>query len=380
MKKYRILYVLNDSHPLKYFLKNHIDYLNKLGCYEISVIMNNNNSENFDDYKINLFNFKIKRQPNLFSDLIILVKIIIHLIRYRYDIVHSITPKSGLLTAIAGYITFQKTRIHTFTGQVWANYTGFKRKVFKSIDLLIFKLNTHILTDSKEQRKYLVENKIGSITRIHVLNKGSICGVDLVKFQKSDNLAGILMKDLDIMDDDFVVLYVGRLNYDKGIVDLINAYVKFKKKNMHLIVLGRDESNIIYYIKNLYPNINQHNIRFINETMSPEIYMSIASILCLPSYREGFGNVVIEAAALGVPSVVSNIYGLKDSIIDGETGFFFEPGNIDDLYNKINFLYSDLDLLNKMKVKCKSFVFKNFDSKIISQSLAFFYLRCIKNE
>jgi len=379
MRKYKILYVLNDTHPLKYFLKNHINYLNSLECFDISVILNNSNNENFDDYKINLYNYKIKRSPNLISDLSILFQIYFHLLRNRYDIVHSITPKSGLLTAIATYLAFKKVRIHTFTGQVWANYSGLKFRLFKWVDILIYKLNTHVLTDSFSQKQYLINNNVGSSSGIHVLNKGSICGVDLNKFNKSECKASILKKELEIKDTDFVILYVGRLNFDKGVVDLIDAYLRFKKRNIHLIVLGRDESNIKNYVQNIYPSLDKFNVHFINESSFPEIYMSISNILCLPSYREGFGNVVIEAAAMGVPSVVSKIYGLRDSIIDRETGFFFDPGNVEDLYNKIEYLYSNQDILEKMKNDCKFFVKENFDSKIVSKSLVDFYLSIIKN-
>ncbi len=379
MRKYKILFVINDSHPLKYFLKNHIDYLNNLGCYEISVIMNNYNNEIFDNYQINLYHFKIRRTPNLFHDIIILFKLIIHFSKYRYDIVHSLTPKSGLLTAFSAYLTFKKVRIHTFTGQVWANYTGLKRFIFKSLDQLICMLNTHILTDSNSQKQYLIDNNVVSLNRINVLNKGSICGVDLNKFKKSDKEANLLKNELNIKDNDFVILYVGRLNFDKGVVDLINSFIKFKNNNMHLIILGRDEANIINYVKKIHSDINSRNIHFINESNFPENYMSIANILCLPSYREGFGNVVIEAAAMGVPSIVSRIYGLCDSIINGETGFFFEPGNVDDLYIKIKYLFSNQDILNNMKVNCKSFIIDNYDSKIISKSLVDFYTRILNN-
>jgi glycosyltransferase involved in cell wall biosynthesis len=380
MKKYNILYILNDSHPLKYFLHNHILYLNSLGDFNISVILNNSNNESFEYLNIKVYSIKINRSPNVIDDFKALTYISIHLLKNRYDIVHSVTPKSGLLSAIAAFITFKKNRVHTFTGQVWSNYTGLKRFLFKSIDKLIIKLNTHILTDSYSQKKYLIDNKIGSYSQIHVLNKGSICGVDLNKFKKDINRSSSLKNHLNIKSGEFVILFVGRLNYDKGIVDLFRAFLKFQRNNLHLIVLGRDESNIIEQLSNNYPNITDYNIHFINEVSNPEDYMSVADILCLPSYREGFGNVVIEAGALGVPSIVSNIYGLNDSIINNKTGLFFEVGNIDDLYKKLYFLYSNNDILNEMKKNCMAYVFENFDSKIITQYLYEFYNRILNNE
>lgn len=377
MKKIKLLYIINDAHPLKYFLKNHILYFNTLGSYEISVILNNSNNTDFSEYNINIFHFPIKRKPSIFSDIIILLKLISHLNKYKYDIIHSISPKSGLLSSIASFVTLQPVRIHTFTGQVWANYIGIRKYFYIFFDKIISNLNTNILTDSFSQKHFLLKNKIGTTEKIEVLNKGSICGVDLKRFNNKIYFKNDIRKEYKISTNDFVILYIGRLNFDKGIIDLVDAVVKLNINNIYLFIIGNDEENIIDYVKNRYVNFNKFNIKFLNETDNPEKYMSMSDVLCLPSYREGFGNVVIEAAAIGIPAIVSNIYGLQDSIINHFTGLFFNVKNIDDLIDKIRLLYTNQSLRDNMSINCINYISKNFDTKIISKELNKFYLNTI---
>lgn len=377
MKKIKLLYIINDAHPLKYFLKNHILYFNSIGTYEISVIMNNSNNTDFSEYNINIFHFPIKRKPNILFDFIILQKLISHLYKNNYDIIHSISPKSGLLSSIASFITFQPVRIHTFTGQVWANYVGIKKNIFILFDKIISKLNTNILTDSLSQKYFLLKNNIGTTEKIVVLNKGSICGVDLKRFNNKIFSKKDIREEYKISPKDFVILYVGRLNFDKGVIDLVDAVVKLNIKNIHLFIIGNDEENIIDYVINRHVNVDKFNIHFIDETIYPEKYMIMSDVLCLPSYREGFGNVVIEAAAIGIPAIVSNIYGLQDSIINHLTGLFFEVKNINDLCEKIELIYSNQALRIKMSINCINHITQNFDSKIISKELNKFYLKTI---
>ena len=335
--------------------------------------MNCNEIIDFEEYNIRHYDFPIKRSPNLIYDTIVLFRLIIHLIFNRYDIVHSVTPKSGLLLSIAGFLTCSKSRIHTFTGQVWANYTGFKRKVYINIDKLISILNTSLLTDSYSQMNFLINAGVVESNKISVLNKGSITGVDLNRFKPITKSRIFLREQLKITQSDFVIIFIGRLNFDKGIIDLTDAFTKINNKNLHLIIVGPDEYNMISYINNRYLKNEINNLHFIKDTNTPEIYMNMSDLICLPSYREGFGNVIIEAAAVGVPSIVSDIYGLNDAIVDGETGLTFNVGNINDLQKKILLLLNDRSLLLKLSRNSKEFVIKNFNSKDLSMSLHNYY-------
>lgn len=378
LKKYKILYILNDSHPLKYFLINHINHLNKKNLFEISVLFNNSKNETFNDLNIKIINFNIQRRPNLINDLYSLLNLIIHLSFNRYDLVHSISPKSGLLSAISTFLTFHKIRLHTFTGQVWANHKGFKLFVFKFIDTIIIKLNTECLIDSFAQKEFLIKNNIGNAYSLNVLNNGSICGVDLNRFNINKFSKKKLRDKLNIKINDFVILFLGRLKSDKGIFDLYKAFQKLNLFNAHLLIIGDDEENIIEQLNLNNKESLSLNIHVFPVTKTPEKYIAISDILCLPSYREGFGNVIIESAAMKVPSVVSDIYGLKDSIINNETGLFFELGNTEMLCAKLKYLYDNKKTLNYLGLNAFEYVNKKFDSNDISQSLYEFYIKLLK--
>jgi glycosyltransferase involved in cell wall biosynthesis len=128
-------------------------------------------------------------------------------------------------------------------------------------------------------------------------------------------------------------LYLGRINKDKGIADLINAFKKIEKHyNVLLIFVGSIEDKNFKHLIN-----NEKNILYFDYSDKPEDWFSLADMLCLPSYREGFGTVVIEAASCSLPSLCSKIYGLKDTIIDGRTGFFHKPGIVNSIKNKMIF-------------------------------------------
>ena len=375
MKKFKLLYILNDPHPLKYFLKNHISYLNQKKQFDVTIIFNNEKNENFDEFGVKILHFPMHRRPNITKDLYCLLRLIIHLLINRYDIIHSISPKSGLLSSISSFLTFHGIRLHTFTGQVWANYVGIKLYLFKTLDKLIIKLNTICLIDSFAQKNFLLENNIGNENLLCVLNNGSICGVDMTRFNIIKFKKEELRTEFNIKRNDYVILFLGRLNFDKGVVDLYNAFKKLDDSNTHLFLVGNDEENIIDYIQNDSSNLN---IQFISETKNPEKYIALSDVLCLPSYREGFGNVVIESASMKVPSVVSNIYGLKDSIIDGETGLYFELGNVDMLYAKLNYLYKNKEIRLDLGNQAFEFVKLKFNSNDLSKSLYEFYRALLK--
>ncbi len=378
-KKIKLLFVVNDCHPLKYFLKEHIFFLNDSSIFEITVLLNTENFDIDSEFKgINIMHFNIRRKPNFLNDLSSLVFLIKYLSRNDFDIVHSVTPKSGLLLAIASRIVGVPIRLHTFTGQVWANYKGFKRLVFISIDKLICKLNNRILIDSNSQREYLIQLGVVSTKKVTVLGNGSICGVNLDRFRPKYEVQADLKSGYRIPTDSFVIVYIGRLNKDKGIVDLLNAFKKISDDLIFLFVIGNDEEEVISNYTNDFSVNLRSRFYYEKETSCPEKFMSLADLLCLPSYREGFGNVVIESAAVGTPALVSDIYGLRDSIISDITGITFEVGNLDDLVEKILYLKASRLKMHEMSLACISNIRDNFDSKYLTSCLFEFYQENIK--
>jgi glycosyltransferase involved in cell wall biosynthesis len=228
-----------------------------------------------------------------------------------------------------------------FTGQVWATRHGLSRWLLRAIDRRIAGAATVVLIDSFSQRDFLVQEGVVSTEASQVLGNGSICGVNTTRFSPNPEARLSVRAKLGLATDVSVILFVGRLNIDKGCLDLARA-ASCLSETMKFVVLfvGPDEQHMQTRIKMF--DKNQRNLfRFVDYTVQPERYMAAADVFCLPSYREGFGSVIIEAAACGVPAVASRIYGLTDAVEDKITGLLFEAGNSEDLGRKLLQMLSD---------------------------------------
>ena len=329
-KKQTIAIVATTDFTIKSFMIGNIKKLSN--HYNLIIYCNNAVSlKKIIPKNILLININFKRNPNLIIDFYTLCKLVYFLIKNKPDLTISISPKAGLITALSSYIARVSYRIHWFTGQLWVTKKGLSHFFYKILDRIIFNLSHHVLVDSISQKKFLILNNIISKKKSTVLHYGSVGGVDVkkFKFRKVDRI--FLRKKLQISNKDFTFLYLGRINKDKGVIDLINAFEKIEENyKPFLVIIGPIED---IYIKE-YMKKNKRII-YAGETLAPEKWFSLADILCLPSYREGFGSVVIEAGSCGVPTLGSNIYGIIDAIKKNQTGFLQKAGNIIDIKEKM---------------------------------------------
>ena len=329
--------------------------------------------------KAKIVNLPIMRNINIFADLKALFFLILIFQKNKFSLVHSVSPKAGLLCAISALLTCVPNRIHTFTGQVWATKKGFFRYTLKLFDKLIVVLNTNILVDSYSQQKFLINENILSNCTSFVLGSGSISGVDTIRFSPSISQSKIIRDSLHIDNSNVVLLFLGRLKREKGVIKLAHAFKEVinKNKNVTLLIVGQDEDDLK---KELLMNFDlcMDFVKFIDFTKKPEDYMNAADILILPSYREGFGNVVIESACCGIPSIVSNIYGLNDSVIDGETGLVTSDNSVKSLQEAIVTLITNKNLRLKMGKNALARGVEFFSQEIISLELINLYKRLLK--
>lgn len=337
---------------------------------EITVITSNDElSDNLKSIEGAEFKpLHIAREIRLFADLVTLVKLWLLFRKERYQIVHSTTPKAGLLCAIAARLAGVQVRVHTFTGQPWVTMSGVKRAILKFSDKLIAKLNTCCYTDSWSQREFLLQNKIGTPDTLKVIGSGSLAGVNVERFCQ-DNFSTKdqqeLRRSLDIPEQSKILLFVGRLAKEKGIFELIDAMNSVIQlgHDVTLLVVGPFEQNNESEIREYAQQKCSDKVKFLGFQTAPEKYMSISDLLCLPSYREGFGTVVIEAAAMGLPVIATNIYGLTDAVVDGVTGMLIEPKNSNKLAQAIKQLISDSSFRDILGAQAKNRALTEFDSK-----------------
>lgn len=251
--------------------------------------------------------------------------------RRGFRAVISITPKAGLLTMLAGRLARVPIRVHWFTGQVWATRRGFSRLMLKALDRLLAGCSTHLLADSVSQRDFLIHEGVVTPGHVTVLAEGSVCGVDISRFHPDAAARGAIRRELAIPESAVVALYLGRLSVEKGVIELAAAFASAARTvpALHLLFVGPDEGALRPRLEALLRDVPSR-VRFAGPTAQPEAFMAAADFFVLPSYREGFGSTIIEAAACGLPSIASRIYGISDAVND-ETGVLVPVGDIDAL-------------------------------------------------
>lgn len=317
----------------------------------------------------------IKRQLSFWFDILACGKLFVFFRKNKIIINHSTTPKAGLISSISGFLACVPIRLHTFTGQAWVNKSRFQYLMGWLGDYIIALFCTHCYADSGAQKEFLIGKKIICESKISILGFGSLAGVDLYRFNPfrfSEYEKKGILDSLCIPKESFVITFVGRVNQDKGILELVRAFQAAKKilPNLHLVMVGEIDNNSGANQNPIPINFNEvEDLHFIGYSDEPEKYLSISNALCLPSYREGFGTVVIEAAAMGIPVIASDIYGLKESVIHMETGIKIKPKSEKDLENAIIKLASDELLCKKLSVKAMDHAVSKFNSQFVNNEL-----------
>lgn len=342
--------------------------------WSVTIISSPDGTGLLSNLDVKFIPFAIERKASPWRDLLALIQMVILFRRERFDLIHSIMPKTGLLAMLAGRLACVPNRVHTFTGQIWANKRGWQRGVLKMFDRLIVLFATHILVDSPSQRDFLVSEGVLPQGKGVVIGQGSICGVDAHRFHPDAQLRELVRDELSIGLEQTVVLFLGRLNRDKGILDLAAAFsnIASRGNDVVLVLVGAEEDVPFSRVQEIC-GAHRDRLRRVSFTPTPERYMAAADIFCLPSYREGFGQVIIEAAASGVPAVASCIYGVTDAMEDSMTGFLFPSGDVAGLTRALIRLIEDPDLCRQMGEAARLRVLAFFSSQKITSEIVALY-------
>jgi glycosyltransferase involved in cell wall biosynthesis len=378
----KICFVTTVPYQVNVFLEKHV--LALLPYAEVIIITNQDDQEicelpNTLIDRARICHVPFRRTISPVHDLCALLKLMMVLHRERPLIVQSISPKAGLLCAIAGWLLQLPIRVHWFTGQVWVTKQGLMRKLLKTLDTLIAKLTTNLLADSPSQMNFLIQQGVVQPAKIEVLGNGSVCGVNVDRFQPNPKCRSSVRQKYGVPDNAILGLFVGRVTPDKGVLELAQAVRILKQHGVSLYVafIGPDEANMSAAIT-LASGSDSQRIIMTGFSSTPESFMSAADFLVLPSYREGFGSTIIEAAACGIPAIGTRIYGIIDAIEEGETGLLVEPRNIKQLADAMRKLSVDEELRMKLGIAARMRVVKFFQTKQLNEAIINYFDRLLR--
>ncbi len=378
MARKKICFVVAVPSSAQVFLKDHIEALRE--DYDVYIAGNISSSDEVAGLNVCSYqHIDIEREISIKNDLKAVRQLSSYFRKMKFDAVHSVTPKAGLVSALAGFLARIPVRIHIFTGQVWATRKGAMRFMLKSIDWLIAKLNTHILVDGASQRQFLVDEGVVSAKKAQVLGDGSIAGVNIQRFEPTEDSRKSARQELNIADDKVVFVFMGRLNHDKGMYELLPAFDKLVEtnKNVFLLLFGADEENVSATFGN-YKNLNKENFLNYGLTKEPQRMLQAGDVFVLPTYREGFGSSVIEAACLGLPTITSDAYGVLDASIPGETGLRCKVGDVETLYACMEELAGDAEKRKRFGDAGRKRVLEKFAGSVVVKHWKQFYDTILK--
>ena len=341
-EKRKICIIASAPGSIVSFWKTNIEKISQY--FDVYIVANFNDPDVFNDINIKgCKSINIQRRPTIWSSLKAIRELVIYFNEQNFDGFVSMSSNASLVSSIAGKIAKIPFRARIFTGQIWAIRGGLFKLFFKTIDRITVALNTHILVDGRSQQEFLVKNGVLKNMQSTVLANGSICGVDIEKFCPNQQIRIDERKKLGFTEEDVVFTFMGRINRDKGTYDLLEAFNRLTKQYMNAKLLfignkeGVDESAF-----EKFDNIKYNsNLSFYGYTKTPFFALQAGDVFCLPSYREGFGMSVIEAAALSMPVIASDAYGLRDSFVDGETGKKCKVMDVDSLYEAMEYFYQN---------------------------------------
>ena len=330
MKHCKILIVTTVPETLSTILANQPEYLNRF----FSVYLSSSEGIQVDHImrreRVPFFSVNMKRGISPFSDLFSIFRMCKLLLKLKPDVVHSYTPKAGMIVMVSSFICRVPVRVHTFTGLIFPTQVGVKKALLINIDRLICRCATRIIPEGEGVKNDLISHRVTD-KKLSVIGSGNIAGVNL-DFFDPDNCSvmhesSLLALSLKLPEESFVFCYIGRLNKDKGLKELGKAFLLLPDSAHVLVVGGWDPGNPVD--SETYSLFKQHKrIHLLGFKDDVRSVLKLSHALVLPSYREGFPNVVLQAGAMAKPAVVTNVSGSNEIIEDGINGWIAEPRDV----------------------------------------------------
>lgn len=288
-------------------------------------------------------------------------------------IVHSHTPKAGIVGMLGAKLAKVPIRLHTVAGLPLMEATGFKRMILDFVEKLTYSCSTGVYPNSKGLYEFIVKNKYAPKQKLKVIANGSSNGINTSFFspsQVSEEKKNELKQQLGVKPNDFVFVFVGRLVGDKGINELVEAFSSLDTANVKLLLVGPTEKELDPLKENTLHEIQTNpNILSVGFQKDVRPYFAISDALAFPSYREGFPNVVMQAGAMELPSIVSDINGCNEIIVEGENGLIFPPKQVNPLLKAMKQLLENKELYTQLKQNSRRMIVERYEQSVVWEAI-----------
>lgn len=371
MKK--ICFVTTISLTIKSFLLGLAEYLIEKENYDVTFMCNDDEAlHDICNEHLHFIPVKMKRGVG-FDGISVINKMTKIFKEQQFDIVQYSTPNASLYASIAADRANISCRLYCQWGIRYMGFTGIPRFIFKSIEKLICRKSTVIEVESFSLMEFSLKEELYRKEKASVIWNGSACGVNLKKFdyKKRQELRRQIRQQLGLSENDVVFGYAGRITRDKGINELVDAFVGAKGANKAKLLLIGDYDNSGSMRTDVIGTIDKcESIKRVGWVKNVEQFYAAMDVFCSLSYREGFGLVVIEAGAMATPGIVSNVPGQVDTIIDGKTGILVEVKNVESIRKAIETFMVNTMLAGEMGINARKYIEESYDDSVLFAKLA----------
>lgn len=384
MKK-KLIRITTVPISLEKLLSGQLRFMNSF--YEVTAVSSakENLQKIGESQEVNTFHLGMTRKITPIQDFIAIVKLFFYLKNKKPFIVHTHTPKAGLVGMIASKLANIPIRLHTVAGLPLMEATGSKRKLLDFVEKLTYMCATKVYPNSNGLYDFILENDFTKKDKLKVIANGSSNGINTSYFDPklfSNKDITTLQNNLGINPEDFVFIFVGRIVADKGINELILAFERLSSEvdNVKLLLVGPLESDLDPLTpKTLRVIADDKKIISVGFQNDVRSFFAISDALVFPSYREGFPNVVMQAGAMGLPSIVTNINGCNEIIIEGQNGTIVEVKNINALFKAMKKMKEDNDFRTLLKKNARDMIVHRYEQDVVWRAILEEYKRLEKN-
>ncbi len=386
MSKITLFRITTVPLSLEKLLSGQMKYMSQHGFKVVMISSDFDNKSILEEKENSKFvPVEMTRKISPLSDLRALYLMIVVMRKYKPIIVHTHTPKAGLIGMLASKLVGVPIRLHTVAGLPLMETRGLKRFLLEWVEKLTYFCALKVYPNSKALRDFIVESGFTNPKKLKVIGNGSSNGINSEEFKSNEVISKKVQElgqFLNVKSSDFVFVFVGRLVKDKGIEELIESFhlLCTKYSEIKLLLVGPEERHLDPLSKTCYDKINLNsNIIKVGYQSDVRPYLKLSNALVFPSYREGFPNVPMQAGCFNLPSIVTNINGCNEIIVNGENGLIVPVKDVHSLTKAMEEIYINKELYEKMKLNSRTMIVERYEQNVIWELILNEYNTLLQN-